>query len=330
MINRPRRLRLNEKIRSLVRETSLQPQDLIYPMFVTEGRGVKQEIAAMPGQYRWSVDLLPAAIREVEEAGVGHIMLFGIPAPEDHDEIGSAAWAPDGIVQRAIAEIKSHSDIFITTDVCLCEYTSHGHCGQLDANGYVDNDKTLELLAKTALSHVEAGADMVAPSDMMDGRVAAIRARLDEAGRVNTPIMSYAVKYASNFYGPFREAANSAPQHGDRKSYQMDYHNGREAELEAALDVAEGADIIMVKPALPYLDVVARLRPQIKQPMAAYCVSGEYAMLQLAVSQGLVQPDIIYESHIAIKRAGADIILTYFAKELAWTLQADELQEVKQ
>ena len=330
MINRPRRLRLNKKIRSLVRETSLHPQDLIYPMFVTEGRGVKQEIAAMPGQYRWSVDMLPAAIREVEEAGVEHIMLFGIPAPEDHDECGSAAWASDGIVQRAIAAIKSHSDIFITTDVCLCEYTSHGHCGQLDADGYVNNDKTLELLAKTALSHVEAGADMVAPSDMMDGRVAAIRARLDEAGHVNTPIMSYAVKYASNFYGPFREAANSAPQHGDRKSYQMDYHNGREAELEAALDVAEGADIIMVKPALPYLDVVARLRPQIKQPMAAYCVSGEYAMLQLAVSQGLVQPDIIYESHIAIKRAGADIILTYFAKELAWTLRAAQQQEVKQ
>ena len=329
MINRPRRLRLNKKIRSLVRETSLHPQDLIYPMFVTEGRGVKQEIAAMPGQYRWSVDMLPAAIREVEEAGVEHIMLFGIPAPEDHDECGSAAWASDGIVQRAIAEIKSHSDIFITTDVCLCEYTSHGHCGLLDGQE-VDNDKTLDLLAKTALSHVEAGADMVAPSDMMDGRVAAIRARLDEAGHVNTPIMSYAVKYASNFYGPFREAANSAPQHGDRKSYQMDYHNGREAELEAALDVAEGADIIMVKPALPYLDVVARLRPQIKQPMAAYCVSGEYAMLQLAVSQGLVQPDIIYESHIAIKRAGADIILTYFAKELAWTLRAAQQQEVKQ
>ncbi len=320
MINRPRRLRVNEKIRSLVRETSLQPEQLIYPMFVVEGRDIKQEIMAMPGQYRYSVDRLPAVIKELENIGISQIMLFGIPAPEDHDECGSSAWAADGIVQRAIAEIKQHSDIFITTDVCLCEYTSHGHCGMLDADGYVNNDKTLQLLAQTALSHVQAGADMVAPSDMMDGRVAAIRALLDENGYINTPIMSYAVKYASNFYGPFREAANSAPQHGDRKAYQMDYHNGREAEMEAALDVAEGADIIMVKPALPYLDVVARLRPQIKRPLAAYCVSGEYAMLQMAVNRGLVQPDIIYESHIAIKRAGADIILTYFAPELAKNL----------
>lgn len=320
MINRPRRLRVNEKIRSLVRETSLQPEQLIYPMFVVEGRDIKQEIMAMPGQYRYSVDRLPAVIKELENIGISQIMLFGIPALEDHDECGSSAWAADGIVQRAIAEIKQHSDIFITTDVCLCEYTSHGHCGMLDADGYVNNDKTLQLLAQTALSHVQAGADMVAPSDMMDGRVAAIRALLDENGYINTPIMSYAVKYASNFYGPFREAANSAPQHGDRKAYQMDYHNGREAEMEAALDVAEGADIIMVKPALPYLDVVARLRPQIKRPLAAYCVSGEYAMLQMAVNRGLVQPDIIYESHIAIKRAGADIILTYFAPELAKNL----------
>ena len=320
MINRPRRLRVNEKIRSLVRETSLQPEQLIYPMFVIEGRDIKQEIMAMPGQYRYSVDRLPEVIKELESFGISQIMLFGIPAPEEHDECGSSAWAADGIVQRAIAEIKQHSDIFITTDVCLCEYTSHGHCGLLDADGYVNNDKTLELLAKTALSHVEAGADMVAPSDMMDGRVAAIRALLDENGYINTPIMSYAVKYASNFYGPFREAANSTPSHGDRKAYQMDYHNGREAEMEAALDVAEGADIIMVKPALPYLDVLARLRPQINRPMAAYCVSGEYAMLQMAVNRGLVQPDIIYESHIAIKRAGADIILTYFAPELAKNL----------
>ncbi len=320
MINRPRRLRVNEKIRSLVRETSLQPEQLIYPMFVIEGRDIKQEIMAMPGQYRYSVDRLPEVIKELESFGISQIMLFGIPAPEEHDECGSSAWAADGIVQRAIAEIKQHSDIFITTDVCLCEYTSHGHCGLLDADGYVNNDKTLQLLAQTALSHVQAGADMVAPSDMMDGRVAAIRALLDENGYINTPIMSYAVKYASNFYGPFREAANSTPSHGDRKAYQMDYHNGREAEMEAALDVAEGADIIMVKPALPYLDVLARLRPQINRPMAAYCVSGEYAMLQMAVNRGLVQPDIIYESHIAIKRAGADIILTYFAPELAKNL----------
>ena len=298
----------------------MQPEQLIYPMFVIEGRDIKQEIMAMPGQYRYSVDRLPEVIKELESFGISQIMLFGIPAPEEHDECGSSAWAADGIVQRAIAEIKQHSDIFITTDVCLCEYTSHGHCGLLDADGYVNNDKTLQLLAQTALSHVQAGADMVAPSDMMDGRVAAIRALLDENGYINTPIMSYAVKYASNFYGPFREAANSTPSHGDRKAYQMDYHNGREAEMEAALDVAEGADIIMVKPALPYLDVLARLRPQINRPMAAYCVSGEYAMLQMAVNRGLVQPDIIYESHIAIKRAGADIILTYFAPELAKNL----------
>ena len=227
MINRPRRLRVNEKIRSLVRETSLQPEQLIYPMFVVEGRDIKQEIMAMPGQYRYSVDRLPAVIKELENIGISQIMLFGIPAPEDHDECGSSAWAADGIVQRAIAEIKQHSDIFITTDVCLCEYTSHGHCGMLDADGYVNNDKTLQLLAQTALSHVQAGADMVAPSDMMDGRVAAIRALLDENGYINTPIMSYAVKYASNFYGPFREAANSAPQHGDRNDHGWCIHTGK-------------------------------------------------------------------------------------------------------
>jgi porphobilinogen synthase len=324
MIIRPRRLRQNEQIRSLVRETSLEKQELIYPMFVIEGKGIKEEIAAMPGQYRYSVDMLPAAIKEVEEAGVGHVLLFGIPAPEAHDACGTPAFIKDGIVQRAIREIKDHSDIFITTDVCLCEYTDHGHCGILDANGYVNNDKTLEVLAKTALSHAEAGADMVAPSDMMDGRVAAIRAALDDNGFINTPIMSYAVKYASTYYGPFREAANSAPGKGNRKGYQMDYHNSREAEREAQLDLAEGADIIMVKPALAYLDIIAKLRNQVKTPLATYCVSGEYTMLQLAIQAGVVSPEIVYESHIAMKRAGADIIITYFAKDLARYLQEDK------
>lgn len=317
MINRPRRLRLNKKIRSLVRETSLHPQDLIYPMFVTEGRGVKQEIAAMPGQYRWSVDMLPAAIREVEEAGVEHIMLFGIPAPEDHDECGSAAWASDGIVQRAIAEIKSHSDIFITTDVCLCEYTSHGHCGQLDADGYVNNDKTLELLAKTALSHVEAGADMVAPSDMMDGRVEAIRTGLDQAGFTQTPIMAYSAKFASGYYGPFREAAHSAPGFGDRKSYQMDYANGQEALREIRADIDEGADIVMVKPALAYLDVLKEASLTFNMPLAVYNVSGEYAMVKAAAANGWIdERRIVMENLTAMKRAGAKIIITYHALDV--------------
>ena len=321
LIERPRRLRINEQMRSLVRETRLNTKEFIYPIFVKEGKGVKEEISAMPGQYRYSVDMLKDEIKAVQAAGVNHVILFGIPHDEDHDACGSAAFAKDGIVQRAIREIKEHSDIFISTDVCLCEYTDHGHCGILDADGYVNNDKTLAVLAQTALSHVEAGADMVAPSDMMDGRIAAIRSILDENGHVNTPIMAYAVKYASNYYGPFREAANSAPGHGDRKGYQMDYHNAREAEIEAALDEREGADIIMVKPALAYLDIIARLRQKTAKPMAAYCVSGEYAMMKLAVDKGLVNEDLIYESHIAIKRAGADVIITYFAKELGRLLQ---------
>ena len=321
LIERPRRLRINEQIRSLVRETRLSTKELMYPIFVKDGKGIKEEIGAMPGQYRYSVDMLSEEIKAVQEAGVNHVILFGIPFDEDHDACGSSAHDPNGIVQRAIREIKEHSDIFVTTDVCLCEYTDHGHCGILDPDGYVNNDKTLEVLAKTALSHVEAGADMVAPSDMMDGHIAALRSILDENNFVNTPIMAYAVKYASNFYGPFREAANSAPGKGDRKGYQMDYHNSREAEVEAALDVKEGADIIMVKPALPYLDIIAKLRPQIKKPMAAYCVSGAYPMMTLAVDKGIVSEDLIYESHIAMKRAGADVILTYFAKDLGKFLQ---------
>lgn len=316
MIDRPRRLRTCEDIRSLVRETRINAKELMYPMFITEGKQVKEPIAAMPGQYRYSVDMLGEAMKEVKDAGVNHVMLFGIPYDEDCDAIGSAAFAKDGIVQRAIAEIKEKSDIFVTTDVCLCEYTNHGHCGCLDDDGYVNNDRTLEFLAKTALSHVEAGADMVAPSDMMDGRVGAIRQILDENNFVRTPIMAYSAKYASAFYGPFREAANSAPGKGDRKGYQMDYHNVREALHEAELDDREGADIIMVKPAMAYLDVIAKVKPLTHKPIAAYCVSGEYSMLKNAVDAGLMREEVIYESHIAIKRAGADVIITYFAKDL--------------
>lgn len=321
MINSPRRLRTNAKIRSLVQETRLSPAELMYPIFIKEGKGIKEEISAMPGQYRYSVDTLAAEIKEIESCGVNHVILFGIPNDGDCDAVGSAAHDSNGIVQRAIREIKDHSDIYVTTDVCLCEYTDHGHCGLLDSDGYVNNAKTLEVLAKAALSHVEAGADMVAPSDMMDGRVAAIRQILDENNFVRTPIMAYSAKYASAYYGPFRDAANSAPGKGDRKGYQMDIHNAREAEYEAALDVQEGADIIMVKPALAYLDIIARIRPQIKKPMAAYCVSGEYTMLKTAVDQGYMNESVIYESHIAIKRAGADVILTYFAKDMAKYLQ---------
>lgn len=316
MIDRPRRLRTCEDIRSLVRETRINAKELMYPMFVTEGKQIKEPINAMPGQYRYSVDMLGEAIKEVKDAGVNHVMLFGIPYDKDCDAIGSPAFAKDGIVQRAIAEIKDKSDIFVTTDVCLCEYTSHGHCGCLDHDGYVNNDKTLEILAKTALSHVEAGADMVAPSDMMDGRVAAIRRILDDNNFVRTPIMAYSAKYASAYYGPFREAANSAPGKGDRKGYQMDYHNVREALHETELDDKEGADIIMVKPALAYLDVIAKVKAQTKKPIAAYCVSGEYTMLKNAVDAGLMREEVIYESHVAIKRAGADVIITYFAKDL--------------
>ncbi len=316
LTDRPRRLRTSEDLRALVRETRLNVKELIYPMFVTEGKDVKEPISAMPGQFRWSVDRLSEAVKEVTDSGVRHIMLFGIPRKEECDAVGSPAFAKDGIVQRAIAEIKEKSDVFITTDVCLCEYTSHGHCGCLDEDGYVNNDKTLDILAKTALSHAEAGADMVAPSDMMDGRVTAIRQTLDENGFVRVPIMAYSAKYASAYYGPFREAAASAPGKGDRKGYQMDYHNVREALHEAALDDGEGADIIMVKPALAYLDVIAKVKERTVKPIAAYCVSGEYTMLKNAVDAGLMREDVIYESHIAIKRAGADVILTYFAKDL--------------
>ena len=289
---------------------------LIYPMFVMDGKNRVEPIEAMPGQYRYTVDRMDEALEALLESGVGRVMLFGIP--EKKDPMGSEAYAPDGIVQRAVQRAKlKYPEMYVITDVCLCEYTSHGHCGVL-CDHTVDNDRTLPLLAKTALSHVEAGADMVAPSDMMDGRVAAIRRTLDENGHVNTPIMAYAVKYASSFYGPFREAAGSAPAFGDRKGYQMDYHNRREGILEALTDVDEGADIIMVKPAMNYLDMIRDVRERIELPVAAYSVSGEYAMVKAAALNGWVdETSIMCEMAVAAYRAGADIYLTYFAKELA-------------
>ena len=313
---RPRRLRSSEALRKMVRETRVDPASLIYPMFVTDGENKVEEIAAMPGQFRYTVDRVGEEFQRLTDAGVTSLMLFGIP--EHKDEIGSSAWAEDGAVQRALRLAKKDfPNLYLITDVCMCEYTSHGHCGMLCGHD-VDNDKTLELLAKTALSHVQAGADMVAPSDMMDGRVRAIRETLDDNGFVNTPIMSYAVKFASSFYGPFREAAGSAPSFGDRKSYQMDFHNRREALKEAFLDVEEGADIIMVKPAMSYLDLVREVRDSIDLPVAAYSVSGEYAMVKAAAEKGWIDEEkIVCEMAVAAFRAGTDIYITYFAKELA-------------
>ena len=316
MTVRPRRLRGNDTIRRMVRETRMDKASLIYPMFVREGSGIREEIPSMEGQYRYSVDCMGFELERLMDAGVKSVMFFGIP---DHkDEVGSGAYDENGIVQRALREArKQFPDLYLITDVCMCEYTSHGHCGLLCGHD-VDNDSTLELLAKTALSHVEAGADMVAPSDMMDGRVAAIRRMLDQAGHTGTPIMSYAVKYASAFYGPFREAAGSAPAFGDRKSYQMDFHNSREGIREALLDVEEGADIIMVKPALAYLDVIREVRNVVNTPVAAYSVSGEYAMIKAAAKLGYIEEErIIGEMAVGAYRAGSDIYLTYFAKEIA-------------
>lgn len=313
---RPRRLRRNENLRRMVRETFLRIDDLIYPLFVQPGKGIKEPISSMPNNYRFSIDELVKEIKDIYKLGIPAIILFGIP--EKKDELGTEAYAKDGIIQRAIKAIKdSVPEIIVITDVCLCEYTSHGHCGVIK-NGQIDNDATLELLAKEAVSHAEAGADMVAPSDMMDGRVKAIREALDRSGFSHIPIMSYAVKYASAFYGPFREAAESAPQFGDRRSYQMDPPNAREALREAELDVGEGADIIMVKPALPYLDIIYRVRQAINRPIAAYNVSGEFSMLKAAIANGwLEEKRVVLEALTSIKRAGADLILTYFAKEIA-------------
>ncbi len=305
----------------MVRETELSVKHLIYPMFIVPGKKVREEVSSMPGVFRLSIDLAAEEAKEVADLGIPAIILFGIP--EKKDEIGSEAYAKKGIIQRAIPAIKKAAEnLVVITDVCLCEYTSHGHCGIIK-NGEVDNDLTLEQLARTAVSHAKAGADMVAPSDMMDGRVARLREALDEAGYAHVPIMSYAVKYCSSFYGPFREAAESAPQFGDRRSYQMDPANKREALREAALDVEEGADIIMVKPALPYLDIIHALREEFNHPLAAYQVSGEYAMIKAAGRLGWLDEErAMWESLISIRRAGADLILTYFAKEVAKKLKA--------
>lgn len=316
LITRPRRLRGNTVLRKMVRETRMDASSLVYPMFVIEGNNIKEEIPSMPGQYRYSVDRMEEKLTELADAGVKSVMLFGIP--EHKDEAGSGAYAQDGIVQKAFRKAKEVCpQLYMIGDVCMCEYTSHGHCGVLCGHE-VDNDKTLELLAKTALSQVQAGADMVAPSDMMDGRVAAIRKKLDENGYSNTPIMSYAVKFASSFYGPFRDAAGSAPSFGDRKSYQMDYHNRREALKEAMLDVEEGADIIMVKPAMAYGDLIREVKDRTDIPVASYSVSGEYAMVKAAAQAGFIdEASIICEMAVSAYRAGTDIYITYFAEELA-------------
>ena len=316
LIQRPRRLRGSENLRKMVRETRMDKSSLIYPLFVKEGTGIEEEIPSMEGQFRYSVDRLPFELERLQNAGVNSIMLFGIP---DHkDEVGSGAYDPNGIVQKALREAKKQfPDMYYITDVCMCEYTSHGHCGVLCGHD-VNNDATLELLAKTAVSHVEAGADMVAPSDMMDGRVRAIREALDANGHYEVPIMSYAVKYASAFYGPFRDAAGSAPSFGDRKSYQMDFHNRREGMKEALTDVEEGADIIMVKPAMSYLDMVSEVSKAVNVPVATYSVSGEYAMVKAAAKMGWIDEErIMCEMAVSAYRAGAQIYLTYYAKELA-------------
>ncbi len=317
---RPRRMRRNAAFRGLIRETHLITEQFIFPLFVLPGKDIKKPIASMPGMFQFSTDMLAKEVKSCRELGINAVLLFGLP--EHKDAMGSGAHAKDGIIQRAIKEIKNAApDMLVISDVCLCEYTDHGHCGCL-IDGEVDNDATLEILAKTALSHAQAGVDMVAPSDMMDGRIAEIRATLDENNFDNLPIMSYAVKYASAFYGPFRDAAECAPQFGDRQSYQMDPANSREALREATLDVDESADILMVKPAGTTLDIITRLREEFDLPIAAYQVSGEYAMIKAAASYGwLNEEKAMTESLLAIKRAGADIIISYFAKDIAKILR---------
>jgi porphobilinogen synthase len=317
---RPRRLRRTETLRRLVRETRLSVDDLILPLFITFGKGTKKPIKSMPGHFQFSVDKLKDEAAEITKLNIPGVILFGIP--EHKDETGSSAHDPNGPVQEAIKLLKDKApDLVVITDVCMCEYTSHGHCGVIKDKA-VDNDPTLELLAREALSHAEAGADMVAPSDMMDGRVGAIRSTLDGAGFDHIPIMSYAAKYSSAFYGPFRDAAESVPTFGDRRSYQMDPPNAEEALRETALDIEEGADIVMVKPALPYLDIIRRIKDSFGYPVAAYNVSGEFSMIKAAAEKGWLDNDkAMMESLVSIKRAGADIILTYFAKEAAKILQ---------
>jgi porphobilinogen synthase len=313
---RMRRLRRTQALRDLVRETELEPRHLVQPLFVVAGEGVREDVESMPGIKRFSIGELVAEADEIQEAGVGAVVLFGIPASKD--EAGSGAYDDEGVVQMAVRALKeAHPDLTVITDVCLCEYTSHGHCGFV-RDGEIDNDITLELLARTAISHAEAGADIIAPSDMMDGRVGTIRHQLDEEGHPNTAIIAYSAKFASAFYGPFREAAESTPEFGDRRSYQMDPANAREALREVALDVEEGADMVMIKPAGPYLDLIARARDRFDVPVAAYQVSGEYSMLKAAAQNGWIdERQAVTESLLAIRRGGADVILTYYAKEFA-------------
>lgn len=316
-VQRMRRLRVNESIRSMVRETELSLKGIIYPLFVVYGSDKRVPIPSMPGIYQFSLDRLAEELEEVKALNIPAVLLFGIP--EHKDALGSSAYQADGVIQNSIKLIKDkYPDITVITDVCLCEYTDHGHCGVVERDGYVNNDATLELLAREALSHAEAGCDMVAPSDMMDGRIGFIRKSLDDNGFNNLPIMAYSAKYCSSFYGPFRDAADSAPQFGDRKTYQMDPSNINEALREVALDIEEGADIVMVKPALPYLDVIRAVKEKFAYPTAAYNVSGEYSMIKAAGLQGWLDKDrVMVESLISIKRAGADMIITYFAKDLA-------------
>lgn len=315
-VSRLRRLRKTSILRDMFRETHLTRDDFIFPLFVAKGEKIKREISSMPGIFQLSIDNVLRECEELSKLGISAVLLFGIP--DFKDETGSSGYAANGIVQKASREIKQNfPEMLVITDVCLCEYTSHGHCGVIE-NEFVQNDATLTLLAKQALTHAESGADIIAPSDMMDGRVAAIRKILDENGFTETPIMAYAAKFASAFYGPFREAAESAPQFGDRKSYQMDYGNSTEAMREIALDIQEGADIVMVKPALAYLDIIRRARENFNSPIAAYNVSGEYSMIKAAAEKGWIDGErVMLESLTAIKRAGADVIITYFAKEAA-------------
>ena len=317
---RLRRLRRTAAIREMFRETVLSAGDFIYPLFIVEGDNLKKEISSMPSQFQLSIDNVLRECEELLGLGVGSVILFGIP--NEKDDVGSGAYAADGIIQKATRAIKSRfPEMVVVTDVCLCEYTSHGHCGVVE-DGYVNNDKTLELLAREAVSHAESGADIIAPSDMMDGRIGAIRGALDAGGFENIPIMAYSAKYSSAFYGPFRDAAESAPQFGDRKTYQMDFGNSDEALREIALDIQEGADIVMVKPALSYLDVIRRTKDNFNVPIAAYNVSGEYSMIKAATERGWIDGErIMVEVLTSIKRAGADVIITYFAKEAAALLR---------
>lgn len=323
LVKRPRRLRVNENIRSLVRETKINLEDLIYPLFVVEGENIKKEIPSLSDCYHFSIDKLDEEIKELKDIGIKFVILFGVP--ESKNDIGEEAYSDQGIIQKAIRKIKEeHKDMYVITDICMCQYTSHGHCGILNEKGTINNDETLKYLGKIAVSHAKAGADMVAPSDMMDGRVGYIRNELDNNGYISIPIMSYSAKYSSAYYGPFRDAAHSSPSFGDRRSYQMDPANSDEALIETSLDIEEGADIVMIKPALAYLDIIRRIKYNFNIKIAAYNVSGEYAILKNAIENNILGEDAILETITSIKRAGADIIITYFAKDIARLIKEDK------